>query len=250
MKLMANAWVGDTGASTHMCNNDTGMLDYKMINEEIKIGNGRTIKAIKIGKMKVCIKQTDGRRTIVTLTSVKYVPELWCNLFSITAALEKGFDLGNVGKVITLSHGNVKIGFDQVFSTQSGFIMAAEMIQLPPDESNAVLETGREVKLMTYHRMFSHPGETVLRNTAHAYGLKLKLNNEKCEDCATSKARQSNVSKAPVERESVIGKKLMIDISLVKTISYGGAKFWLLIMDDATGRIWSYFLKKKSEILS
>src|SRR6056300_750676 len=96
--------------------------------------------------------------------------------------------------------------------------------------------------------MLSHPGETVLRNTAHAYGLKLKLNNEKCEDCATSKARQSNVSKGPVERESVIGKKLMIDISSVKSVSYGGAKFWLHIMDDASEFQWAKFLKKKNEL--
>ena len=112
---MANVWIGDTGAGTHMCNNDKGMFDYQTINEEIKARNGRIIKAIKIGKLKVCIKQTNDRRTIVTLTNVKYVPELWCNLFSITAALDKGFELGNVGRVITLSHGNVKIGFDQVF---------------------------------------------------------------------------------------------------------------------------------------
>ena len=80
------------------------------------------------------------------------------------------------------------------------------MVQLPPDESNAVLEAGREIKMMTYHQMLSHPGETVLQNTAHAYGLKLQLNNDKCEDCATSKARQSNVSKTPAERERLLGR--------------------------------------------
>ena len=153
-----------------MCNDDIGMFECKFINEEIKVGNSRTIKAIKIRKLRVCVTQTNGRRTLVTLTNVKYVPELWCNLFSITAALDKGFDLGNIGRVITLSKGNVKIGFDQVFSTQSGFIMAAQMTNLTPDGANAVLEAGKKIKMMTYHRMLSHPGEVILQNTAHAYG--------------------------------------------------------------------------------
>ena len=49
--------------------------------------------------------------------------------------------------------------------------------------------------------MLSHPGEMVLQNTAHAYGSKLKSNKDKCEDCATSKARRSNVSKAQSEKK-------------------------------------------------
>ena len=40
----------------------------------------------------------------------------------------------------------------------------------------------------------------------------------------------------------------MIDISLVKTVSYGGAKFWLHIMDDASEFQWAKFLQKKDEL--
>src|SRR5210317_1253340 len=96
--------------------------------------------------------------------------------------------------------------------------------------------------------MLSHPGEVILRNTAHAYGLKLISDSEKCEDCAVSKAKQSNVSKEPVERETEVGKKLCIDISSVKSVSYGGSKFWLHIMDEATEFQWAKFLKRKSEL--
>ena len=37
-------------------------------------------------------------------------------------------------------------------------------------------------------------------------------------------------------------------MSSIKAKSYGGAKFWLLVMDDATGFIWSFFLKYKSQV--
>jgi hypothetical protein len=33
----------------------------------------------------------------------------------------------------------------------------------------------------------------------------------------------------------------------IRTISFGGEKFWLLVVDDKTSHSWSYFLKHKSE---
>ena len=40
---------------------------------------------------------------------------------------------------------------------------------------------------------------------------------------------------------------VFLDIRSIKTKNFGGAKFWLLLVDDATGFKFSYFLKKKSE---
>jgi len=40
---------------------------------------------------------------------------------------------------------------------------------------------------------------------------------------------------------------LFIDISSTEHKHYGKAKFWLLIVDDATDFCWSFFLKSKSE---
>jgi len=38
-----------------------------------------------------------------------------------------------------------------------------------------------------------------------------------------------------------------MDISHIKSESFGGRKFWLLIVDDCTDMCWSYFLKTKDE---
>ena len=71
---------------------------------------------------------------------------------------------------------------------------------------------------------------------------------EKCEDCSLSKARQKNLEKETKERSSIPGERLFVDISSVKTESFGGSKFWLLVLDDASDYCWSYFLKKKSDL--
>ena len=46
-----NIWIGDSGASCHYCNSDQGMFDIQEVSESITVGNGKTMEAIKIGKL-------------------------------------------------------------------------------------------------------------------------------------------------------------------------------------------------------
>jgi hypothetical protein len=39
-----------------------------------------------------------------------------------------------------------------------------------------------------------------------------------------------------------------VDITSVKDLSYGGSKFWALIVDNYTDFSWSIFLKSKSDL--
>ena len=38
------------------------------------------------------------------------------------------------------------------------------------------------------------------------------------------------------------------DVSSIKARSFGGAKLWLLVVDETTGHAFSFFVKKKSEV--
>jgi hypothetical protein len=60
------------------------------------------MKAIKVGSLKCHVIQLNGSSVDVTLEEVKYVPELWVNLFSISKALKNGFNLNNKGLMISL----------------------------------------------------------------------------------------------------------------------------------------------------
>jgi gag-polypeptide of LTR copia-type/Zinc knuckle len=46
-----NIWIGDSGASCHYCNSDKGLFDIQEVSESITVGNGKTMEAIKIGKL-------------------------------------------------------------------------------------------------------------------------------------------------------------------------------------------------------
>ena len=96
--------------------------------------------------------------------------------------------------------------------------------------------------------MLSHPNNDVVRRTAKAYGITLIGSPTTCPDCELAKSRQKNVPKFSFQhRATKPCKQLHLDISGSKHASFGGAKFWLVVMDDLTNYVWSQFIKAKSD---
>ena len=93
-KFTKDTWVGDTRVTSHMTNSDKGLIDVQTINKQIRVGNGKFMTATKKGRLPCTIKQTNGKDQNCTL-EVKVIPEMWCNLFLITSAMKKGFDISS-----------------------------------------------------------------------------------------------------------------------------------------------------------
>ena len=119
-------------------------------NESITLGDGRTLKCKKRGKKRVIVVQRDGTRKKIVLENVKYVPGLApYNLFSVTAAIRKGFEIGNKGDFIFLKKGNFELLFDHVVETKTGYVVGVNML---PDTTqtamaNPAIEAGREINI-------------------------------------------------------------------------------------------------------
>ena len=99
-----------------------------------------------------------------------------------------------------------------------------------------------------FHEIMGHCGMDKLQKTANIHGFKLTGKSAICEDCALAKARQKNVNKEWKGSSKLPGERIYLDISSVRDVSFGGAKFWVLIVDDYTDYCWSLFLKEKSEL--
>ena len=78
--------------------------------------------------------------------------------------------------------------------------------------------------------------------------MKLKGDLKVCTDCAIAKARQKNVNKDRKDGSQVPGERAYLDISSIRDESYGGSRFWCLLVDDYTDYCWSIFLKNKSDL--
>ena len=66
--------------------------------------------------------------------------------------------------------------------------------------------------------------------------------NKICESCIKGK---QNVKKKVDFNAVKPGEKIYLDISSIVHERTGGAKFWLMFVDEYTGFKRSYFLKKK-----
>ena len=128
----------------------------------------------------------------------------------------------------------------------NGYLPAVEMAPRNNNKQAAVvLEEGRKINRTKLHQLLGHLLEDKLRTTAKAMNWELTGQIEKCEDCALSKARQKNVAKATKPRSEIKGERLFIDIAPMKYKSLGGSRYWLIVLDDNTNYVWSYFFKEE-----
>jgi hypothetical protein len=98
------------------------------------------------------------------------------------------------------------------------------------------------------HKVFGNCKQEIINSTIKMYDLKSSGNFDTCEQCAIAKAQQKNLNKNWLGSSNSPGERLYVDISSIKERSFGGAKFWTLIVDDYTDYCWSFVLKTKSDL--
>ena len=248
---VSEIFIADTGASGHMSWTTDGMTNLRKCEDKITIGNGQNIKATMVGDKHGVITGRDGVKRKVVFKGTKYVPELApYNLCSVTHCLEEGFDLSNNGKMIVLKKGNFTLEFDKEIKTKNGYVCGVRVETEDDHELAAPAIKDGTVDIMRFHDLLGHKGEAKTRAVASYYGVKLTGKWRACTHCAEAKAKAAAIPKSVDEgkRSKTPGERLAFDVSSIKAKSYGGAKFWLLVMDDATGFIWSFFLKYKSQV--
>ena len=68
---------------------------------------------------------------------------MWCNLFSITSAMKKGFELSSKDMQVKVKNGNFEFVFDKMGETVSGgFLMGIEI--MPQLSDQTMIQNGNE----------------------------------------------------------------------------------------------------------
>jgi hypothetical protein len=109
-------WIGDTGATSHMTNDDFGMFDCSATDTNVYVGNGKALKISKIGKLKFQ-NFVDGKISSFVLQDVLHDQGLSGNLFSLTKGIKHGYEFKSVKIAfktsLVLSKKNLKLVFSQ-----------------------------------------------------------------------------------------------------------------------------------------
>ena len=106
-------WIGDTGASRHMVQNDVFLWNKTVCNENVTMGNSEEVQISVKGDILFKVKDKSNKELFVWMKDCFVVPNLVENLMSLTRLMEQGFTLGNIKKNITITKNNITFIFDK-----------------------------------------------------------------------------------------------------------------------------------------
>jgi Reverse transcriptase (RNA-dependent DNA polymerase) len=245
--VQKTTFIADSGASTHMVHSRELLTNFIPNKNEVKIGDKTMVESLGMGTFTGTHLNADGQEITITLRDVILVPSLWVNLFSITKATSNSTcKVICEDKLITVQAGQHNIHFNKELPHGDGVIMATDIIPTKQHCVNAVVPA---VPYHDLHNQLGHAHKETVLQTAKAYEIPLSHipSTPICEDCAFGKIKVKNLGH-PTNKATKIGERISMDISSIHQISFGGAKFWLLLQDEFTGYLWSYFLPHKSDL--
>ena len=65
----------------------------------------------------------DNKKTMIQLKNVRYVPDMFCKLISLTQAMRSGYKVLSRKDKITLSQGKFQVSFDRVIQSGRGILL-------------------------------------------------------------------------------------------------------------------------------
>ena len=153
----------------------------------MKIGSGDYVEAELIGSLRGIVKQKNGKETPITLTNVKYIPQLFCNLISLTSVLNKGFKSNGNENGMIIRKENTEYMFDQRIKSGDG-----ELAGIRIDIWD--VETAGVCRGCT-HAILGHPCKYITNLTAKFLDLNKMVHDKICESCIKGKQHQKNIAK-------------------------------------------------------
>ena len=236
------------GATCHMTNSKEELFDVQPISSSVIFGNGERLEATHVGYKKGLVKQKDGSEKPIVLTKVKYVPNLACILFSITAALENGCKLEGTNQMIKVKKGRQEYVFDHRIKKGKGILYGIRIIDRRDQKKTKGSEDYLMRSMERIHAQLGHPSAEITKATASKLNLKSKGEMSKCEHCDIAKMRKKNISKATLNRADRPGDRVYMDIRSIKYPSAGGSKFWVIFGTIILILFLELTFKKKSDL--
>lgn len=233
-------WIGDSGASDHMCNNSAVFNNITACKLPIKVANGAFVEAI--GKGSVEVECYNGREWILReMKDVLYVPALEYNLFSLSKVLDRGYRLEATAnewkaldgqEVMVMGVRKTNHIYMQV-RYASGYALAAKL---------------EKVAIGEWHDRLAHQNAQHIRQVLKRNGIEFKDEQFQCEACIKGKMHRLSFPTSE-SKSSACGELIHADVcGPMPVTSLGGARYFLLMKDDYSHFRVVYFLKAKSDV--
>jgi len=227
-------WIADTAVTVHMTPHRERLESIRNITANaITMGNGTTEVVTESGDLFGEIK-SKGKTVPIRIQDVRIMPNGTFNLFSVSQALSKGWEMEGNKNETTLKKGKCELKFDLKISTSKGVLYATKIARRSEicgtigDLATAKMTTNQA------HRILGHMSNERTKQVAMQLGWKLTEAFVTCEACAIGKARQKNIAK-PMKSTTRSDKtgRVHIDISSVRNTQFPELEssykpFWLI----------------------
>ncbi|KAD4889467.1 hypothetical protein E3N88_21540 [Mikania micrantha] len=237
----AESWIMDLGASFHATFSTKRMKNLKTGNfGKVRLANNQTLDIT--GKGDIDLRTSLG--TIWTLTDVRVIPDLRKMLISIGKLDDEGLEVHFGGGQWKVVKGNLVISRGK----KRGSLYMVEDLA---GDVNAV--TGGPSLSSLWHQRLSHMSEKGLKILADKGKFpdlkKVELDDTFCEPCVLGKKKCVTFVKTGQTPKAERLELVHTDVfGPTHVSSLGGSNYYVTFIDDATQKVWVYFLKNKFEV--
>ena len=225
------------------------------------VGDGKRLPVKAIGTVSLPVLVKDKVKYLI-LTNAYYVPEIVINLISVSSLTNQNYTTEFTGKTCVIKHKSYRKRLILAHATLKGGLYHINWLtkniscrksgshsdQINKNKDCNVFSVTND----TWHRRLSHANEKYLqdiakKNCVHGYNYNVNKSLDFCGDCV-----QSRCKKLPFDKHSTRVKNCLelvhTDVCYIGKSSIGGAKYFVLFIDDASSLIWGFPIKHKSDV--
>ncbi len=277
------AMMMDTGAARSCCFEEQLFEEIKPLDHDINVimANGSTAPAMGVGCIKFTCGEINKGKKKVMVDNVLYVPKLKFNLLSLAHLIDDynvKLEIDHSAAFLKSKRGDMyplmregrfwylniyKDPSDCPNATDEQVVDVMEQPHTPSvdddnEEPTDVMTTdvlvAEVVTQERLHQRFAHVNDGYLKKlpevTRHAPTAKKENNSDdekaKCEVCLKAKMKRLPYA-GDAYRHQHPGDLIHVDLSQIKQPSERGYKYLMVVVDDASRWLQTYFLKKKSD---
>ena len=241
-----DGWYLDSGASDHMTDKIECFAAYKLLTEplSVRIGDGSLISAVGIGTINI-VSRSESEVIKCQLVNALHVPSLKMNLFSLSAAMDRGLKLYSDNKTCLLKKNNRVIAVGK----RTGRLFKLNIEVENKIEKCSLISTADLNTFKLWHERLGHQNFEYMSKINKNNNLKINIDKTfLCNACIYGKQHKLPF-KTSSSVSTEVGQLVHMDVCgpmQVQTIGLG--KYFLLFRDDFSNYRVIYIIARKDQV--
>lgn len=247
LNVKSGVWVVDSGATCHICSVKEEFISLDLSwREKVTVADGGVAFSTGKGSCKIKLVNRKGGEVIITVDNVLYIPSFKGSLLSVKKMSAVGFKVlfsGSSCRILDMN--NVEVGVADCVNN---------LYQLKTGNREAALTAVCNLDRCQhyYHKLFGHRDFNAVRamqsgkleNNFDIVDCKIRKTCDICVKCKLSRKPFPNKSES---RTGEVLELIHSDIcGPMQTVTPGGRKYFLTLIDDYSRYTIVYLLNEKS----